>query len=71
MVDLTQMDSTTTEVDSTMVATTTTEVDSTTVASITEVTTTNPLEAEVAEVEEVVSEAQEADLDLTHIEKAK
>lgn len=50
MVDLTQMDSTTTEVDSTMVATTTTEVDSTTVASITEVTTTNPLEAEVAEV---------------------
>ena len=29
------------------------------------------VEAEVAEVEEVVSEAQEADLDLTHIEKAK
>lgn len=33
--------------------------------------TSEVVEAEVAEVEEVVSEAQEADLDLTHIEKTK
>ena len=33
--------------------------------------TSEVVEAEVAEVEEVVLEAQEADLDLTHIEKAK